>query len=328
MAELVVIDQELCLNFNYKKMQCRKCQESCHAGCIDENLQIKGTSCNQCGLCLAACPTEAVAVAGYTRKALTELSGQVPQIGIVCRKNNSDSSWPCLGFVDGQLLLGLIADGKEVVIDTTSCEGCKPDVAIYLKMVVDQTNEILRAAQKNSVRQEKVPVKIQEKGISRRAFFGQLLGAAVETVREVARPSDSSPERLERSALRDKVKNVFAETNLHQPSAVFTGLRINSQCQGCGICTKFCAPKAITNVDRLTEIDLVHEPLRCTGCGVCAVHCPVQAISLGSADVLVRHKVVTAQLPRCASCGELYQPVNNAVVCLECMLKNHHAILR
>ena len=328
MAELVVIDQELCLNFNFKKMQCRKCQESCHAGCIDENLQIKSTDCNQCGLCLTACPTEAVAIAGYTSKALTDLRGQVPQIGIVCRKNNSDSSWPCLGFVDGQLLLGLVAEGKEVVIDTTSCEGCKPDVAVYLKMIVDQTNGILRAAQKNSVRQEKVPVKIQEKGISRRAFFGQLLGAAVETVREVARPSDSRPERLERSALRDKVKNVFSETNLHQPTAVFTGLSISSRCQGCGICTKFCAPKAITSIDRVAEIDLFHEPLGCTGCGVCVAHCPVQAINLRSADVLVRHKVITAQLPRCSHCGELYQPVNNAVVCLECMLKNNHAILR
>ena len=323
-----MVDQELCLNFNYKKMQCCKCQESCHAGCIDDNLQIKSADCNQCGLCLTACPTGAVAVAGYTNKELAELRGQAPQIGIVCRKNNSDSPWPCLGFVDGQLLLGLIAEDKEVVIDTTSCEGCKPDVAVYLKMVVDQTNEILRAARRNSVRQEKVSVKIQEKGISRRAFFGQLLGAAVETVREVARPSDSSPERLERSALRDKVKNVFAETNLHQPVAVFTGLSISSQCQGCGICTKFCAPKAITSIDRGTEIDLFHEPLGCTGCGVCAAHCPVQAISLGTADVLVRHKVITAQLPRCSNCGALYQPVNNAVVCLECMLKHNHAVFK
>ena len=326
MADIIVIDQDLCLNFNYKKMTCQLCRSACPGGCINEELQID-SNCNGCGLCIAACPAEAVAGLGYTNRSIQAWrEGDLP-VAIVCRKNESTSPWPCLGFLNSSLLLWAGSGNRSVVVDTTSCEGCKGGVLSHLQAAIDEANHIRRSLGSSEIRQGKTAAEGQDKSITRRAFFGQLFGAAVDTVREVARPSDDKPERLERHQFITAIKPALAEVALLKPTAAFSGLTISAACEACGICAKFCTTKAITIRDRMDEIDIFHDPLKCTGCNVCASHCPAQAITVGQAEKLASHTVITARLPRCARCDSLYQPVNHATVCLECMLKSRPGVM-
>lgn len=326
MAELTVIDKDLCLNHNYKKMHCQICRSVCPGGCINEELQVDD-NCNQCGLCIAVCPAEAVAGQGYKNSSMKVWTEEPAPVAIRCRKNDSTSIWPCLGFLDSRLLLWAGSSNRSVIVDTTNCAGCKAGVLAHLETVIAEANHIRQTLGQGEIIQGKAPAVRQDKSISRRAFFGQLFGAAVDTVREVASPSDDKPERLRRQDLIATLAPSLAEAALTKPTTAFFGLKVSSACQACGVCAKFCPSKAITIDDRMNEIDIFHEPLQCTGCAVCAGHCPAQAIAVGQADRLVRHKVITASLPKCAKCGSLYQPVNQATVCLECMLKGRTSIM-
>ena len=328
MADNIVIDQELCLNFNYKKMQCRKCQDVCPLRCISQELKVNNEICNQCGLCIASCPAEAVAGISYTNQALQELTLGSSPIALVCKRRNSEAPWACLGFLDTSLLLTLGYSGKQITIDNTACSDCKPGVATYLGSIIEQVNELLAHYGKSLVEQGEVVLRPQMKVVSRRDFFGQLFGAAIETVREVAKPSDTVAEKLERRKFTDHALSALPASASMQTATIFPGIAIDDNCQACGMCAKFCARKAISLVDRTDELDIFHNPLRCTGCQVCAVHCPSQAIKAGViANQLANHKAITAYLPRCSSCNELYQPVNNQPMCLECMLKNRQQVM-
>ena len=326
MGSPVVIDKETCLNFNYKKMACRKCRQACPLNCIGEDLTVDAAVCNECGLCLAACPAEAVAGVNFTNRALQSLAGG-KAVMLACRKREAESSWPCLGFLPAFLLAAWGLDGRQVVVDTLACGACNPAVADHLRRSISGANTVLAVYKKPLIMQSPAESRQQQESLSRRAFFGRLFGAAVETVREVALPSDGTAERLTCRDLADAMLLSMPPASLSQATDVLHGITITTACQACGLCGKFCTRRAITLADRTDELDIFHDPLRCTGCGVCAAHCPADAITVGAAAELGRHMVFSARLPRCPACHELFQPVNNQPVCLECMLKGRRQTL-
>lgn len=285
------------------------------------------TTCNQCGLCIANCPAEAVFGINFPSSALNSLAeeSKAPLI-LACHKQNSESEWSCLGFVDVKLLLALTyggAGGMQTVVDDRNCSGCKKGIAAHLVSVVEEANAILTQEQRPLVRRGDAiaTLKCKEKTISRRDFFGRLFGATVETVREIALPSTGRAERLPRQPLfRRRVR--FSNQQPPLGHKAFSGIVIDSSCQACGMCAKFCPHNSITIHDKGAEIDIFHDPAQCTACNVCAVHCPVGAITITSAGRFDKHVVITAQLPKCENCGDLFQPINGQVVCLECMLKS------
>ena len=322
----VVIDKETCLNFSYKKMNCRKCRQACPLNCIGEDLAVDAAFCNECGLCLAACPAEAVGGVNFTNRALQSLMGG-KEVMLACRKRQSESSWPCLGFLPPYLLAAWGLDDRQVVVDTLACGACNPTVADHLSRSISGANTVLAAYAKPLIMQSPIEGRQQQESLSRRAFFGRLFGAAVDTVREVALPSDGTAERLACRDMADAVLLGVPPVPLSQATDVLTGITVTADCQACGLCGKFCTRQAITLLDRTDELDIFHDPLRCTGCDVCAAHCPADAITVGPAAELGRHMVISARLPRCPACHELFQPVNNQPVCLECMLKGRRQTL-
>lgn len=323
MAETIRIDRELCLNDNYKKVHCQKCRDYCPVNCIDEALQIQSNLCNQCGLCIAACPTEAVAGIHYSNREWEQLAVEKPPLLLACRKQNSESSWPCLGFLESRALVAL-AYGKQLIIDDRLCRTCKAGVQAHLDNAITQANGVLSFYGNTLIQSGEgaAQVKRNDKTVSRRAFFSAMFGAAVSTVREVTFPTDGRAERLERQKLISATLSSPPSALLPEGTQAFSGIAVSDACQACGMCAKFCTAKAITITDRTDELEIYHEPVKCSNCELCVVHCPAQAIQLSGARQLGRYKVITAKLPRCSSCGHLYQPINNQPVCLECMLKN------
>ncbi|MDR3565152.1 MAG: 4Fe-4S dicluster domain-containing protein [Negativicutes bacterium] len=330
MAGTIGIDLERCLNSMYKKAACQRCRRQCPSGSIDATLAVDRKDCNECGMCLAICPSEAIWGEQYSRQALDDLfvDDSSPLV-LACRRQSAESPWPCLGFLDPRLLLSLVASGgdggRKVVLDDQSCSGCKEGVAEYLRQLADDVNQLLSQAEKPLVESGEAARRVarREKTVSRRDFFTQLLGATVTTVREVMATNIDGGQPLPRQALFTKYAGA-----LSMPAAVttklFHNICINEKCQACGFCARICPVKAISIQDHGAALDFYHLPQKCTGCGVCVAHCPVMALSLTTAEQMAVYHVGRTELPRCTKCGELYQPSGNQPVCLECLLKHDY----
>ncbi|MDR3591489.1 MAG: 4Fe-4S binding protein [Negativicutes bacterium] len=330
MAGAVAVNKEACLNAVYKKTDCRRCRESCPQQCIDVDLEVDQNRCSECGLCLAACPAEAVWGENFSCETLDSLvADTAAPLILACRRRDEMSPWPCLGFLDARLLLALVGSGKDgprqVAVDDRSCEGCRPQVATYLRELAEETCGLLSPDGPALIARGETAGKVERraKTVSRRDFFSQLLGATLGTVREVMTAGMVSGEPLPRRALLEKYADRLNLANV-VTTKLFYNIRIAAGCQACGFCSRVCPTKAITLQDHGATLDFFHAPQKCTGCGVCAAHCPSGALSVAEAQRLGVYHIATVELPRCTKCGQLYQPSGNKPVCLECLLKHDY----
>lgn len=323
----VAVDRERCLNDNYKRAACRRCADACPAGCFDGKLAVDAAKCTDCGLCLAVCPVDAVAGEYFPRAPLDKaFADPAAPLAFVCRRRREDSPWPCLGLLDGRLLLAAVlsgADGgRRVAVDDTACAACRPEVAARLEETLCEANRLLLSAGKPLIIRGEEAGEWAEraKPISRRAFFSALMGAAVDTVREVAAAGAAGAERLPRHEwfLRHAGPAAFGGET---PSPFFAAMAIGDACIACGLCIRICPHGALTAEDHGSALDFYHHPGRCTGCGLCAGHCPEHALTVAPPGRPETYHVARRELPRCRSCGEVYQPVGNQPICIECLLK-------
>jgi ferredoxin len=322
----VAVDRQLCLTDNYKRIACRRCTDVCPAGCIDGDRRVDAGRCDDCGLCLAVCPVDAVAGGDFPRTPLDRVLAD-PEAPVVfaCRRRRSDSPWPCLGFLDGRLLLALAGSGRDgarlLAVDDSDCADCRPAVAANLDEALTETDRLLKAAGKPAlIRGEEAALRIsQERPISRRTFFATLLGATVDTVREVVTAGAPGGERLPR---QDWFARHAGQFSGGAPSPFFAALTIGDDCLACGLCSRICPRKALTADEQGDRLDFFYHPARCSGCGLCAAHCPQGALTVASPGKPEPYHVARRFLPRCQSCGQVYQPVGNQPVCIECLLKS------
>ncbi|MBP1764576.1 MAG: hypothetical protein H6Q65_1634 [Firmicutes bacterium] len=332
MAGSMRISRELCVNTNYRKMHCDFCRQNCPLQCISEDFVIDESRCNDCGICYSACPVEAVFSQTYTESSVEKKwEGQPATIHLCCNKQDQSSAWPCLGFLDPKLLLVLLAEGRQVVVNTHGCRNCKPGVAGYLQGTIEKVNNFLAATGRPLLKQDEVCCENSQssKTISRRDFFSQMLGATVNTVREVIVPANYLPERLPRMDLfcRYALLDTLSTEGCVQQQ-IFPSVAIDTgSCKACGLCVKICPQKALTVREENAVLHLWHDPLRCNGCGVCVANCLRDAMSLADAPRLEAYEVAAVPLPLCAGCGQFYQPIGDQKFCFECLLKRKAEIM-
>ncbi|MDT8901911.1 4Fe-4S binding protein [Anaeroselena agilis] len=322
----VAVDRQLCLNDNYKRIECRRCAAACPHGCFTDGLSVEAARCTDCGLCLAACPADAVTGESFPRAPLDKvLDDPAAPLVFACRRRREDSPWPCLGFVDGRLLLAMFGSGRggvrEVAVDDTACAACRPEVAAHLEATLAEVNRLLLEAGKPAILRGEAAARqaVKERPISRRAFFTALLGATVDTVREVVAAGTAGGERLPRQDWFFRHAGAFAGET---PSPFYAAVTIGEACLACGLCVRICPNKALTVEDHGTALNFYHQPGRCTNCGLCAAHCPQGALTVAAPGRPERYHVARRDLPRCEGCGQVYQPVGNQPVCIECLLKS------
>lgn len=325
-AGQIKVIRELCLNHHFGKLDCRRCAESCPHGVFATDRQEAGPDCTNCGLCLGVCPVGAVAGELYSPAGLEALFRRdAGQAGLVCRRQQEQSPWPCLGFLDGRLLLALAvcwaADNRPVILDDSACRACDPQVAEHLAAVVGKTNGLLAEAGLPAIVSGKVVYDYRERSVTRRAFFSQLLGLAGETLREAVAASNGTCEPLPRREWFDR--HVTAQV-LGEGLAcgLFSTPAIRAEvCNACGLCVKHCPQGALRTVDYGTALEFCHTPLACIGCGVCAAYCPQGAITLTAAAVTDKHTIARVDFPRCELCGQVFQPTGGQTACIECLFR-------
>lgn len=325
------IDEEHCLNYNYKKTECHSCRDICPQDCWDEVGNIVTERCDECGLCLSACPVDAIGVEGFSLSAWKAASTPTDgTLQLSCRRYGN-GPWSCLGFLNARDLVALswpvISHGRDVCLYMERCQECRPAVAAKLTQEMTRANHFLSVVGSGKILlDEKQPApKDETVAMNRRSFFSSLFSTGIETARNVMWPEvDTAP--LPKARWRSETMADRGGVDLTPMQDVFATLAVAPDCNACGLCAKICPMKALTVVERETGIELWHEPLLCSGCGVCVAQCPVSCISTPADGSAGKQLLRIAAFPLCNECGRSFQPAGQQLTCFDCLLKGRQSI--
>ncbi|MDD4601937.1 hypothetical protein SDC9_11455 [bioreactor metagenome] len=320
----IAINSKLCLKKRFVKAKCTVCIDICPAKSINEKLEIDN-NCINCGLCLSNCPFEAITGVNYPAKSIQQLIAKEEPIKLICQKCQSDSMWPCLGFLDPTLLLAFVFSNKdsnrEVIIYQEDCRTCNDNIAQYLTWIVKEANQLLSPDKKRIVNSKKRFSGVAPEGNSRRQFFAQLWGTSVSTVQNLVFPSSEDVHPIPRRNLFMSYGGTQRISSSICNQTTFKTLVVGENCNACGVCSKLCGTGAISSVAEKRGLEIRHKPALCNSCYVCVSQCPQGAISLRPANSLKEDTVGRVKMPVCTVCGKVYQPLGNTRVCLDCMQK-------
>lgn len=326
------IDSDRCLNYNYRKTDCRRCQDICPRNCWDENDNPLLDRCDGCGLCQAACPVDAIAVEGQSVAAWTELLAMADTgLHLSCEKFGT-GPWSCLGFLNARDLVALAWRKAEqgpvdLFLYTSRCQECRPAVAWHLEGEVAKANRFLARFEAGQIlpSDEPQPSDRDQKTVDRRSFFRSLLSTGLETARYVMWPEEAvrplGKAKWRAGLLRNRVSELLSEEQ-----QVFTGLTISADCIACGLCAKICPVQAMVAEETATTLMLSHQPLVCTDCGLCVEYCPVNAIFSRSESGVAPELLIAQDFPRCNECGVVFKPAGRQLTCFDCLLKGRQSI--
>ena len=280
-----------CLNSTEGAGACSACLDVCphSAVSIERLVQIDGVDCTGCGLCVRACPSEALEMqtrlpASTTAVRCSQVTGSAPSVRCLAQLSATDMLR--LGAAEGSLTLG-----------HGVCEGCKIGDATAPN-VARATAE--RAAQLAAVLGKELQVSVESveslgderrrrNVVSRRQLFGgglkeaqRLAADALAPLERVLPGEEDAPPDAE--PLPHELRRRYQALQIAEPeptSAVPWRLpRVDDGCILCPACTRACPTDAFSRDFSGEEGVLLLDPERCVGCDACLRACPVKVISM------------------------------------------------
>ena len=326
------IAEDRCLNYNYKKTNCRLCRDICPRQCWDANSNPLLDRCDGCGLCQAVCPVDAIGVEGQPAGAWLEmLAGDEGELHLSCRKYGA-GPWSCLGFLNARDLVAMAWRQQsklpqDIFIHSRHCHECREPVARQLTQEIAKARQFLAQWPGGTIREDgEMPKAYRDaKRMDRRGFFGALLSTGVETAQNVLWP-EQGIRPLEKSKWRSQVLRDRPEIMLPASQTVFPILSIADSCIACGLCAKICPIQAMTAEETPMALELSHQPFLCTDCGLCLEHCPTNAISREAGGAVAARLLIAKEFPRCNECGEIFKPAGRQLTCFDCLLKGRQSV--
>ena len=322
------VDEKVCLNYNYRRNDCRNCRDVCPNGCWTDGAGPE--KCDSCGLCQAVCPVDAIGVEGISADGWSEVAADQASVKAFGCRRQTAGEWACLGFLTAKDMVALAAGGEkphgcEIAIRDHACRDCRPIVAKHLTREVDVAADFLRQLGRGRIvhGQQALSQAPIDKKLNRRSFFGSLLTTGLQAARNVAWPEKSlSPlnKGASRLALLEDLAVGPAEQN------IFPVLQVADHCIACGLCARVCPARALTAVTSGDGIELVHHPLLCRDCGLCIEHCPEAAVIRLPQGPAGRKLLIRQSFPRCNECGASFQPAGRQLTCFDCLAKGRRSI--
>lgn len=278
-------DKSLCLAAG-KSTSCTKCREACphDAITIRREVKIDEVDCSGCGLCVQACPTQALEPkVSYDSGASLRCS----------RVKGSGQSILCLGRLQPSDLLRLVGSKEGVTLARGDCASCPIGSATVATAVAAVREQALELAELHDREVTIVVVETDEfdaddRGdtLSRRQLLRGGWRSLAERAGAALAPLDPGPLPGEDGhglpvELRRRYRIVSAAQPEPQALVPWALPRVADICIMCPACVNACPTGAL---DRVFEENgqgvLQLNPEECVGCGACVEVCPVGAVTM------------------------------------------------
>lgn len=351
----VQVAPDRCTRARHRLSKCSACRDACPFAAIElpsskevAPPRIDPSKCSGCGLCIPACPTEALA---SDRRPLPKPGDG--QQSVACGPAaalgaNAEVIVPCLGAVEPTFWLE--GTGRCLTIYRAGCDTCPipgGGAAFERNLAVARTIAGLKGGEICSTLQDVTAVaperrgQVEEARLSRRDFF-RLAGreARADVLAAVLPPDSGQAWRgghlrgragLRRRAIAAHLPDKIAEAAPFSHELPLWQLTLDSaRCRGCGLCAEVCPEGALGWSENRPADDheesgtvLAFDLAFCDGCRLCIDVCPQQAVSLNRAEPPWRtgsQALLDGQRRSCDRCGATFFAAHDERACRRCTL--------
>ena len=272
-----------CLAVRQSPAACRRCAEVCPHDAVTvrgSGVEIDDVDCSGCGLCVQACPSQAL-------EPRVRLEGGR---AAKCSKVGGDAQTVhCLGRLRPTDLHRLLRGRSTLVLARGDCADCPIGSAAVAEAIDDvaaRARELLAlrggAAEIRVERRERFDDAETAERIDRRALLRGGWRGLQHGASDALAPLDPGGDEREVPYEAARTWRALELADLAPETAVPWPLPVVSDaCILCPICTKVCPTDAFS---RTFDDDgggaLVLDPARCIGCDACVGVCPVRAIAM------------------------------------------------
>ena len=335
----------LCLNDIQKKTPCDECSAVCPSQLSLHGPTPDWRGCTDCGLCVTACPTQAVN-ASSTQCARVESAVSAARgcVVIACERyeDDADATVACLASLPWDEVAAY-ALAVPVVLKTSPCKTCERACAVaQIKETLSRLKEFFGRDEFAERIMPRVPASVAPQraaartaGAQRRRALSTAADAVKKGAAHLADPSQAPRVSRSRAMLLDAAQALPAEKRIE---LCWKTLVEDGACKGCGVCVNMCPHGALS----LTDADpgdqmpaagsepgegsfvpryLAHDASRCTQCGLCYMSCPQQNLGgwddMRSFDVpAVKYNPIDVSV--CEKCGRLFKAEPGRAKCPAC----------
>ncbi len=324
-----------CVRRASPRASCTACEIACprHLLRLEPTGPAAGDGCDDCGLCAAACPVDAIRDERSRRPAAGAGPARNRRLACAPASRPGEPSVPCLGALRPADVLDELAHapGEALVLRHADCAACPrlpagADAGRAARAVATLGLRLSSLAEALGFPPGRLRLEPAAGGggtgpsggngpeqkpashaVSRRGFLSSLLpvGVADRKPGAAAEGPVASRRRLLHH-LRQQTAPLAAAARLVFRFAPAPG------CDGCAVCSILCPTGALGTCDAGGMRSLHHDVLRCVGCGLCVDVCRLPEARLEPCDAApgvlgtagAPRELVRLSGVRCEGCGQ------------------------